>query len=364
MPPPMLIQYILTRITVSVAVLFLILSSLILVIDLIENMRFAGKIPDADFAVALQLTFLRLPGLALALTPFVFLFGGIWMFMQLNQRSEISVMRAAGLSVWRLIGPPALLAALFGLFSVIILDPATSRFYAYGDEIKNQYGRKTKSLVDISEDGIWLRQRAGKGALLLNAQNFDQQNASLHNVTAWRLDETALFIERIDADYALLSGETIELHNAKLKNAQDREARNIPILAVSTTLTSEDLGERVVPPETMSIWQLPRFTMLAEAAGLPTKRYEIRFHDLCTTPLKLVAMILIAAIFSLRPWRQGGGFRLLLQSIGAGFALYILSEIFIALGMSGAAPVALAAWTPPVVAALVAVATLLQLEDG
>lgn len=364
MPPATLIQYILRRTSVSILTLFVILASLILLIDLIENMRLASKIPAADFAFALQLTFLRMPGLAQALTPFVFLFGGIWMFMQLNQRSEIAVMRAAGLSVWRLIGPPALLAALFGFFSVIVLDPLTAQLYAYGDELKNQYGRQTKNLVDISEDGIWLRQRAGKGALLLNAENFDQKNASLHKVTAWRVDEEAVFIERIDAEHAFLSGETIELHDAKLKNAQDREARHIPILAVSTTLTAQDLSERAVPPETMSIWQLPHFTMLAEAAGLPTKRYEIRFHDLCTTPLKLVAMILIAALFSLRPWRQGGGFRLLMQSIGAGFGLYILSEVFIALGMSGAAPVALAAWTPPIAAALIAVAALLQLEDG
>ncbi|MEL7240615.1 MAG: LptF/LptG family permease, partial [Planctomycetota bacterium] len=117
-------------------------------------------------------------------------------------------------------------------------------------------------------------------------------------------------------------------------------------------------------PETMSVWQLPRFILLSEAAGLPTIRYHIRFHDLCSTPMKLIAMVLIAAIFSLKPMRSGGALKLLLAAIAVGFLLYVLSEVSTAFGESGIAPVALAAWTPAIVALLVALTSLLKFEES
>lgn len=364
MPPVTLFRYIALRTLLSISVLFLILASLILLVDLIENLRFAGKVEGGDFGFALSMTLLRVPALSQALVPFVFLFGSIWMFNQLNRRSEISVMRSAGLSVWRLLGPAALIAALSGLIIITALDPISANMLSYAETLKNKKEGAEKNLVRILDDGIWLRQRDDNMQLIINAQNFDEERAALEQVTVWRFTGESVFQERIDAAEAFLSGRTIELHEARLKAIADQEERRSPIFAIPTALSPGDLRQRVSAPETMSLWQLPRFILLADAAGLPTVRYHIRFHDLCSTPLKLLAMVLIAAAFSLRPMRMGGALSLLLFSIGAGFLLYIMSELSTALGESGLAPVALAAWTPAIVATLAAVTALLHLEDG
>ena len=364
MPPITLFKYISLRTLIAIGALFAVFSSLILLVDLIENMRFAGKVEGGNFGFALQLTILRTPSLAQALTPFVFLFGSIWMFNQLSRRSETSVMRSAGLSVWRLITPAAFVAAIVGFLIITFIDPLSGRMLSHSEQMKNDIRGKRTSVVRVLDDGIWLRQRAANSFIIINARSFDEENDALTDVTIWRLGNDAAFRERVDAPKAVLSGQTIELYDANLKTTSDRLNHNNVVYTIKTTITPDDLRERVAAPETMSIWQLPRFIMLAEAAGLPTVRYHIRFHDLCSTPLKLVAMVLIAAIFSLRPARSGGAGTLALYSIGAGFSLYILSEISTALGESGTAPVALAAWTPALVASLFAVGSLLQFEDG
>ncbi len=364
MPPVTLFRYIATRMITGVGVLLLILSSLILLIDLIENLRFAGKTADGSFTLAATLTLMRVPAIAQSLIPFVFLFGSIWMFNQLNRRSEIAVMRSAGLSVWRLLGPASLIAAVTGLLIITIFDPLSSGLLSYSEQLKSTKEGSDNSLVRVFDDGIWLRQRDATQQIIINAQNFDEERSALENVTVWRFGAESQFQERIDATEAFLSGRTMELHKARLKSITDQESRESPIYAIQTALTPADLQERVTPPETMSLWQLPRFILLAEAAGLPTIRYHIRFHDLCATPLKLLAMVLIAAAFSLRPTRMGGAIGLLIFSIGAGFLLYILSEISNALGVSGLVPVALAAWAPALIATVAAVTALLHLEDG
>ena len=364
MPPSTLFQYIATRTLIAVGGLLIILSALVLLVDFIENMRFASKFANGSFGLAITMTLLRTPASTQLLIPFVFLFGSIWMFNQLNKRSEISVMRSAGLSIWRLLAPSALIAALSGVVIITTIDPLSAGLFSQAENLKIRKSGAEKDMVQIFGDGIWLRQNNEDGQLVINASNFDGQRAALEQVTMWRFDKERALLERIDAEEAFLSGRTLELHEARLRSPSSDQSSYTPIYAVRTSLTAANLRERVMPPETLSIWQLPRFIILAESAGVPTVRYNMRFHDLCSTPLKLLAMVLIAAAFSMRPTRMGGALQLGVVSVFAGFALYVLSEISTAMGESGVAPEALAAWTPAIVATLVAVTALLHLEDG
>ena len=364
MPPITLFRYIALRAVFGIGGLLLILACLVLLIDLIENMRFANHLGEGNFGFAVMLTLLRAPSLTQALVPFVFLFGSIWMFNQLNRRSEISVMRSAGLSVWRLLAPAAFIAALSGVVIITVIDPISSNMLAYAEIMKSEKQGKERNLVRVFNDGIWLRQRDETGQILINAAALDEPRTHLEVVTVWRFNAEGAFQERIDAPRAALAGRTLELQDAKLNSIAEQEPIDLPVYAIMTALSAEDLRERVTPPETMSLWQLPHFIELANSAGLPTTRYLIRFHDLSSTPLKLLAMVLIAAAFSMRPTRMGGVFHLIIFSIGAGFLLYILSEVSTALGESELAPVALAAWTPAVIATIAAVTALLHLEDG
>jgi lipopolysaccharide export system permease protein len=362
MPPSTLFFYIIEKTAFAVFALFCALASMVLLVDLIENLRFAAKF-GGDFAYALQLTLLRTPALTQSMAPFVFLFGALWMFHQLNRRSELAVMRSAGLSVWRLIGPAAFLAAIGGFLLIIAVDPIASRLVSMSEKMRNDIRGQTSSFMRVFGDGIWLRQRDAGELLIINAASLDAAEGALHDVTIWRLSPDSEFEERIDAPEAVLAGRTIELKDARMKAAGDRFSQRTPVYAVPTRLTLADLRESAPPPESMSIFDLPRFILLAEAAGLSTVKYNIRFHDLCSTPLKLAAMVLIAAIFSFGPARAGGAPRLILAAVGSGFLLYILSELSTALGESGVAPAPLAAWTPALAASIVAISLLMRHEE-
>ncbi|MDZ7628263.1 MAG: LPS export ABC transporter permease LptG [Parvularculaceae bacterium] len=363
MPPITLFRYIAGRMIGALLGLTGALSAIVMLADLVENLRFSGK-AGGDLGFALQLTLLRTPAIAQTLLPFIFLFAAIWMFTQLNRRSELAVMRSAGLSVWRLVGPAAFLAAMAGFFVIVAVDPLSARMTAYAETMKNELRGKSSSVVQVFGDGIWLRQSDASETMLINAASFDAARGALQKVTIWRLSPDAAFEERIDAPEAQLAGRTIELKDARMKTAGSQVTQRTPRYSVPTALTLSALRENVPMPETMSIWDLPRFIVVAEQVGLATTRYNIRFHDLCSTPLKLTAMVLIAALFSLGPMRSGGAFRLLVAAVGSGFALYVVSEISTAFGESGVAPEALAAWTPAIVAAIVAVSLLMRLEEA
>ncbi|MBI1393549.1 MAG: LPS export ABC transporter permease LptG [Alphaproteobacteria bacterium] len=364
MPPWTLFKYLIFRAALTMTALFFALSALIFVADFMENLRFAEKYADGSFGFAVQLTALRTPGLSQLLTPFIFLFGGFWMFSQLNRKSELAVMRSAGLSIWRLIGPPVLFAGAAGACMIAVVDPMASRMTAASEFMMNQQSGKQTSLVRVFGDGIWLRQRDGDAILIVNADQLEDETATLRGVTVWRLTPESVFLERIDAPVATLDDRLLRLEEAALKTPSAKLPRKTPSYVVPTNLRIDDLRAGTPVPETIAVWDLPRFADVAEAAGLPRVRYDMRFHDLLSTPVKLMAMVMIAAMFSLRPARSGGAFQMVIAGVVVGFALYFVTEIAGALGESGAAPAALAAWAPAALGAVVAMTGLLHVEEG
>ncbi len=81
-------------------------------------------------------------------------------------------------------------------------------------------------------------------------------------------------------------------------------------------------------------------------------------------PFVLAAMVLIAAGFTMRHVRFGGTGRMVMLALFSGLSVFFLRNVAQVLGENGQIPVSLAAWAPPMIAGLLAVALLLHLEDG
>lgn len=356
--------YLLWRVFLGIAGLFVILSGLIFLIDIIESLREVENIEGAGLDVALQLTLLRLPNIALSLMPFVFLFGSIFALAQLNRRSEIAVMRSSGLSVWQMILPPIMLALATGLGILTFIDPVASDLSTRSEMLKNDIRGKSSNLLQVMDDGIWLRQRDGDTALILYADAFDETQSVLDDVTFWRLTRTGGFVERWDASEVVVEDGRFVLKQARRRTSEDEDPEIRAEYIMPSVFDIADLRAEVAKPESMSVWDLPEFIALAEDVGLPTVKYELRYQDLLSLPLKLAAMVLIAAAFSLKPYRSGGTATLILAGVGAGFLLFIMSEVSKGTAEAMIVPVPLAAWGPVLIALMAAMTVLLTTEDG
>ncbi len=357
-------RYIAVYTLLGVFGLLIFLTGLILLIDMIESLREVESIEGAGFGFALKLTFLRAPKLALTLTPFIFLFGSMWAFYELNRRSEIAVMRSAGMSVWEIISPAALLSFFIGILVLTFADPLASRMSAQAEIEKNQIRGKSANLLKVLQGGIWLRQRDGDTALILHAEDYNEDNNVLTDVTLWKNTLTGVFLERWDAEFALIGDKQFILQNATLSTLDSTDSEIIESQVVPSVFNLSDLRDEVAKPETLSVWALPDFIELATDAGLPVVEYRLRYHDLISLPFKLFAMVLIAATFSMRPVRGGGTLPLILSGIAAGFVLFIVAQLSNATAEAHVAPVWLAAWAPAVLAVLLSLTLLLHTEDG
>jgi lipopolysaccharide export system permease protein len=99
-------------------------------------------------------------------------------------------------------------------------------------------------------------------------------------------------------------------------------------------------------------------------AGFSARRHAVWYQMELARPVFLVAMVLIAAAFTMRHVRFGKTGVAVLSAIMLGFTLYYIRNFVQILGENGQVSVLLAAWAPPVASLMLALGLLLHMEDG
>jgi lipopolysaccharide export system permease protein len=359
-------RYLMRRTLRGIVVLGLASYALTVSIDFLEALRQVGEAEDAGTADALALTLLRTPQLLMVLSPFVILFGTLLAFAQLARSLEVAVFRAAGFSVWRIVGAPVLLALAIGLLLITIVDPITTEMAKEADQRLTTYRGGATLEERAFGKGLWLRQDLDGGeVLVIRAGGVDLPNDRFTDVTLWRKDQAGRFIERFDDDRADLAGGEIVLTEASRTAPGEERQSEAGRVAFPTTFRIADIRRTSQRPEVLNLWNLPGLMARIDGAGIPTEPYAQRLHEIYAVPLKLAAMAVIACVFALPIHARSGGIgRLVVSGIAAGFFSFILIQFSQALGEAGLIPVVIAAWTPPLITLLAGLSLLLFREDG
>jgi lipopolysaccharide export system permease protein len=355
--------YIGRRFLMSIAMVFVLIMAVGFLIDLVNLAQRAGSREGVGFVVILQMALLRLPYIAQKVLPFAVLFGTMLTYLWLTRTNELVVSRAAGVSVWQFLLPSLVIALLLGVFVVTVFNPLSSAFISRYEHMEAQYLRGQTSLLAVSNGGIWLRDGDGDDQMVIHAVGVSQSGTVLRDVIIFMYEDVDRFVQRIDAKSASLNTGYWELTDA-LITSPEMTAAFAKDYRLDTDLTVGRIQDSFAPPDTMSFWALPDFIKTLEEAGFSAVRHRIHWHSLLAIPLLLAAMVLVAATFSLRLTRRGRLGIFVLAGLISGFLLYFLSDVSLALGMSGSLPAVLSAWAPATIFGLIGMAMLFHLEDG
>jgi len=357
---PTLGRYLSSRFLFMILAVFFTIFSMIYVVDLIELLRRSGNRPGVTASYVAFLSFLRTPSVSEQVLPFCILFGTMATFVNLTRRLELLIARAAGISIWQLMTPPLGIALMIGLFSVAIYNPVSAmmRHRANGMETA-LFGH-----IDGQDSGgLWIRQNSSDGQAIIRAETAENGGTRLNGVNVYTYGADGRFESRVDARHAKLLPGKWELDEVKI-TVPGKPVQQAPVYMLATNLGPREISENVVTPDSVPFWELPSFRATTEAAGLDATGYRLQFQVLLARPLFFIAMVLIAAAFSLRFFRFGGITKMVCGGAGAGFVLYVVSKFTSDMGNSGLLSVPVAAWSPPIVASMLGALALLNQEDG
>ncbi|GGH19424.1 lipopolysaccharide export system permease protein [Cribrihabitans marinus] len=361
-------RYFARRFLQSFLIIGAVFLTLILLIDLIEQLRrFEGI--ELGFGQLVKLTLLNAPSAISEILPLVMILSTVVLFVGLARSSELVVTRAIGRSGIRALLAPGIVALLIGGLAVTTLNPivaATSERY---QRLSDTFRNGGPSVLSLSGEGLWLRQGSPRGQSVIHATGFGEEGAVLYDVSILTYARDGGPVRQIRAESARLEGQTWILNSAKVwplsaglnpeAGAAEHEALEIP-----TTLTQERIRDSLGRASSISVYDLPDMIRQLRQAGFSTKQHEVWLQSELARPLFLLSMVLVGAAFTMRHTRFGGTGTAVLITILLGFTLYFIRNFAQVLGANGQLPVTLAAWAPPVASILLTIGLLLHAEDG
>lgn len=365
--PFTLSRYLFVQFLVNFAVLLTGLLLIVYIFDTIELLRRAAKVEGISVSLVLQMGLYKLPEVGQQIFPFAILFSAMFTFWQLSKRSELVVVRAAGLSVWQFMGPLVAGALLIGLLQMSVINPLGAMFIAKFQTIEAQKLKRDDSLISLSDQGLWLRQRHHEngeavGTAVLHAKSV-KPGWRLQQVMALFINSQYGFEQRIDARAASLErGQWV--FDGVIVNNPGEQPVHVDRLAMPTDLSIDKIQNSFADPQTISFWRLPAYIRTMMATGFDATSLKIQLQSLIARPIFFIGMVLLAACVSLRPQRMGGTVWLIVAGVAIGFVVFFLGSFLQALGASGQIPLLLAAWFPPLICCLLGVGGLMMLEDG
>lgn len=358
--------YIARQFAVAFATVLTVILGVILLFDVIELIRRAAGRAEIDFWVLMGMALLKLPQMMHTILPFAVMIGAMVTFWRLTRTHELVVARSAGISAWQFLTPVLAAVLLMGAFEMTAFNPLAAIMYARYDRLQSEVLQGKTGTFDISEVGLWLREGDEHSQKVVHAEDVRQEGLTLklREVHIFLFDGVDHFSRRVYARSGIMANGEFQLSDV-YRMEMGRPAEHLASMTMPTELTLERVQDNFSAPETMSFWQLPAFISFFEKAGFAATKHRMYLQSLLASPLLYCAMVLVAAMFSLKPnMRSGGLMTRVGGGVAAGFTVYLFSKVVYALGLSSTLPQSLAAWSPALVAGLIGVTGLLHLEDG
>jgi lipopolysaccharide export system permease protein len=359
MMPGILSRYIAKRFAATTALIIGAGGIVIFAGEYVETLRRLSGRDHFTPLIGAKLAALRVPLVLDDVLSFVFLFGALISLLALSGRLELVIARASGVSVWGFLRPALAVALIFGALTTTVTNPLA---VAASDSARRVEAELAGSAA-LRSEGSWFRQDGASGESIVYAGEVIDGGLTLLGVTAIIFAPDGRFREKVAGPRAEFGRDRWVFETAEVVSSA-HATRQTANYELPTELTAAELRRSVNRPKAASVWSLPGYIIAAERTGINADRFRVWFHTLLGRPLFLLAMVAIAATVSLRLSRYGGTWRLILTGVGAGFLLYVFSEIVSDLGEYGIINPVLAAWLPPIVALTFGATALLHQEDG
>jgi lipopolysaccharide export system permease protein len=277
-----------------------------------------------DLADALIVTLLLLPAQVFQMFPVAALLGALLGLGQLARGSELIVIRAAGVSVWRIARAAALAGLVLAGLMWLVGERVAPPLEKYAREMKAMAKSGGNALA--AGDGAWVKE--GNRIVSAAQQSADNMFGGLYIYTLRTDADGHQHLESFGhADTATLTApRRWRLDNvvrSLLGSDGSVSAEHTPHLEVESDISPQFLGVAVVEPASLPVRGLIRYLDHLRANALDTRAYEVALWSRLARIASVIFVCVLAVPFVFGSLRSAGtGARLMLGvAIGIGFLL-------------------------------------------
>lgn len=327
---------------IYIAALFILLAfvGLFSFFDLLGAISEIGR-GHYSLTIALAYALLQAPTHFYEILPLAALIGSIYVFAQLANHSEFTILRIGGLSTVK---------ALYSLLKIGL--PLVIATYLIG-ELLGPYAAQLAERVRLQaleqnissnfRSGIWVKDKithSGRGSRFVNARSLET-NGNVNGIDIFEFDPEFRLQTIIQANTAIYrnNGKWLLQHvtqtdfytldnNSVLLPSHQTKLRHLPQLEINSELTPQILAVFLVSPDRMALIDLFFYVSHLNKNKQDSQRYSIALWKKLVYPLTIFVMMALALPFAYLHARGGGIGLKIFGGIMLGMSFQLVNSLF------------------------------------
>ncbi len=288
------------------------------------------------------------PSLMYLMAPMSVLLAVLITFGLMQKFSELTAMKATGISIYRATLPVIILSGIFavGLFVVDQLYiPHTNRRQ---EVLRNQIkGKPPQTYLQAERKWIF-----GQANQIYYYQVFDPDTDRLGGISVFEFDPASFqLVRRIHADgahweprlrkWVFENGWVRSLHGASIQEYRTFDVSTFNELDEDPTYFKKEVRQS----SEMDYDELRNYIQDLQQSGFETVRLKVQLQKKLAYPLITLVMAILAIPFSAQS-RRGGALAGVAIALGIAIVYWVTAGLFEAMGNANQLPALLAAWAP------------------
>ena len=306
-----------------IAIVIVVLLGLFTFVTFIDELGSMDRGRYGIFQV-LQFVILSIPKTLYEVFPMAALIGSILGLSVLAKDSELVVMRAAGISIRRLVFSVLKVGLIMAMLAVVI-----------GELVSPFTETKAQRIKAESVSGSGIRQKSDFGLWMRDDNTYVNIEEVLPDLTLLKIKifefDSNNYLRFLSyADKGRYSQNRWMLQDLKRTMINDDGSASDTVTAAfwSTAVNPRILEVFMIQPDQLSIWQLSRYIDHLKLNKQETNNYELVYWAKIVTPFATAVMLILAVPFVFKQARSGTLGRSLFTGIMVGLAFFILNKAF------------------------------------
>ena len=321
------IKFLISNYLNSLFYVFLIMFSLIFILNLLTELEFFKEI-KVDYYFPIYLSLLNTPPYIFEMFPFIFLIATQLFFNNLFQNNQFNIFKYSGLKNIKIINIINITSFFIGLLLITLFYSFSANLKSFYIELKSNYTSDNKYLAVITNNGLWIKDINNQNILIINAAKIDQN--FLINSYISEFDENFNIKRNIKSKKIDVSKKEWLIFDAEVFSQNFREKKKM--IKIKTNFDYQIMQSLFSNLSSLSLLDLLEMRNNYKKLNYSLTEVDLQLLKLFFLPFYLVLMSLISSIIMLNTKKLRNKYVKIVIGLFSSVVIYYISNFFYVLG--------------------------------
>ena len=352
------IKFISTVYLKSLIFVFLIMTSLVFILNILSELDFF-KDENVSISFTLLLSLLNSPIQVFELFPFIILITIQLFFIKFFENKEIDIFKYSGLKNSSILYILSGLSILTGILIITIFYHLSSNLKNIYLEIKSGYTTDGKYLAVITKNGLWIKDKINNKVIITNASTIEQNY--LTDIFITEFDENFNVIRNIKSNKIDISSKKWEIVNAKIY--EENSYSNRELLFLKTNFDFKRIQTLYSNLSSLSLIELYQLKENYKNLNYSTTEVDMHLSKLISYPIFLLLITLLSSVIMLNIKQIRGTTIKISIGLFLSVIIYYLNNFSYVLGSTERISIILSILLPLLILILINCLTLYKINE-